>query len=123
MTLKDIAEALVAGCKDGRELENLDKLYALDAVSVEPFDYSGQGRETRGLDGIKGKHAWWDANFEVHEASVEGPFLHGDDKFGVIFAIDATEKANGERMPMRELAIYHVADGKIVREEFLGLAG
>lgn len=120
MTLKDIADALVDGCKTGKEAENLDRLYHPDAVSVEAADYTGQGRETAGLDGIKGKHAWWDSAFEMHSAEVEGPFLHGEDRFAVIFAVDATEKASGQRMPMREVAIYHVADGKIVREEFFG---
>jgi len=120
MTLKDIADALVEGCKTGKEAENLDKLYHPDAVSVEAADYTGQGRETAGLDGIKGKHAWWDSAFEMHSADLEGPFLHGDDRFAVIFEVDATEKASGQRMPMREVAVYHVADGKIVREEFFG---
>jgi ketosteroid isomerase-like protein len=58
---------------------------------------------------------------EVHSAEVEGPFLHGDDRFAVIFDIDATDKASGQRMPMREVAVYHVADGRIVREEFFGM--
>jgi ketosteroid isomerase-like protein len=29
--------------------------------------------------------------------------------------------ASGQRMPMREVAVYHVADGRIVREEFFGM--
>ncbi len=121
MTLQEIANALVDGCRTGRELENLDRLYHPQAVSVEAADYSGAGRETVGLDGIKAKHAWWDSAFEMHSADLEGPFLHGDDRFAVIFEMDATEKATGERMPMREVAIYHVADGRIVREEFFGI--
>lgn len=120
MTLEEIATALVDGCRTQREDENLDKLYAPDAVSVEAADVSGMGRETRGLEGIRGKHAWWNGNFEVHGGDVQGPFLHGDDRFGVIFEIDATHKESGERMQMKEMAIYHVADGKIVREEFFG---
>jgi len=120
MTLKDIADALVDGCRTGQEAANLDRLYHADAVSVEAADYTGAGRETHGLDGIKGKHAWWDSAFEIIEAKVEGPFLHGDDQFAVIFAVDATEKATGERMPMREVGIYRVTDGKIVHEAFFG---
>jgi ketosteroid isomerase-like protein len=120
MTLQEIADTLVAACKSGTELTLLDTIYAQSAVSVEAADYSGSGRETAGLEGIRGKHAWWDSAFETHETKVEGPFLHGDDRFAVIFAVDATEKATGQRMPMHEVAIYHVADGKIVREEFFG---
>ncbi|MCC1493441.1 nuclear transport factor 2 family protein [Cognatishimia sp. F0-27] len=117
MDLKEIAQALVEGCRAGTELDNLGRLYAEDAVSVEAMDQGG-GRETKGLEGIRGKHAWFDSAFEIHDSSVEGPFLHGDDRFAVIFDVDASEKATGERMPMREVGIYHVADGKIVREEF-----
>jgi len=121
MTLKEIADRLVEGCKTGQEAANLDLLYHPDAVSVEAADYTGAGRETRGVEGIKGKHAWWESAFEMHSADLEGPFLHGEDRFAVIFEVDATEKATGERMPMREVAIYHVAGGKIVREEFFGM--
>ncbi|MEJ6392237.1 nuclear transport factor 2 family protein [Gymnodinialimonas sp. 2305UL16-5] len=120
MDLKAIADTLVEACRAENETSLLENHYHPDAVSVEAADYSGMGRETKGLDGIKGKHAWWDANFEMHSSDVQGPFLHGDDRFAVIFEVDCTEKATGNRMPMKEVAIYHVADGKIVREEFFG---
>lgn len=118
MDLKAIAEELVAGCREHREAENVHKLYAPDAVSVEGMAMPGMGRETQGTEGILGKHAWWNENFEVHSGSVSDPKLHGDDRFAVIFEIDATQKATGERTQMSEVAIYHVSDGKIVREEF-----
>ena len=117
MTLKDIAEELVAGCREGREAENLGRLYAADAVSVEAVD-TGMGVETKGIDGIRGKHAWWDANFIVHDAKVGGPFLHGEDRFAVTFEMDAESKETGETSHMSEVAVYHVKDGRIVREEF-----
>ena len=123
MDLKSVAEALVEACRTQKEAALLETHYHNDAVSVEAADFSGMGRETKGIDGIKGKHAWWDANFEVHGGDVQGPFLHGDDRFAVLFEIDATEKASGQRMPMKEVAIYHVADGKIIREEFFGTIG
>lgn len=117
MTLSEIANELVAGCREGRAKQNLDVLYAADAVSVEAADM-GNGRETHGLPGIHGKHEWWESTQEVHSASVEGPFLHGDDSFAVIFEMDTTDKTSGRRGAMREVAIYYVKDAKIVREEF-----
>ena len=117
MALADIAKELVAGCRENRAEANLDKLYASDAVSVEAADM-GNGRSMTGLDAIKGKHAWWNANTTVHSVSVAGPFLHGDDSFAVIFKMDVTMKDSGRRDKMEEVAIYHVAGGKIVREEF-----
>ena len=117
MTLKAIADALVAGCREDRTRENLDKLYAPDAVSVEPTDMGG-GRESVGLAAIHAKHDWWEANFDVPDLTVEGPFLHGDDRFAVIFAMETVNKASGERSKAREVGVYHVKDGKIIREEF-----
>ncbi|MEM6851345.1 MAG: nuclear transport factor 2 family protein [Pseudomonadota bacterium] len=118
-TLLKIAQELVAGCREGREAEGLGKLYAEDAVSVEAAPMPGSdSAETKGLEGIRGKHAWWESAMEVHEATVDGPFLHGDDKFAVLFGMDVTDKQSGKRSKMREVALYTVKDEKIVREEF-----
>ena len=117
MTLQEIADELVAGCREGRERENLGRLYAEDAVSVEAVDMGG-GREVHGLDGIRGKHDWWDANKEVTGGEVHGPYPHGDDRFAVRFVVQGRDKGTGESFDMDEVAVYHVADGKIAREEF-----
>lgn len=117
MTLNEIAAQLVDGCRNGKDAENLGKLYAEDAVSVEAMDH-GMGREAVGMAALKGKHEWWDNAFEVLEANVSDPFPHGDDRFAVVFEVKAKNKENGEVSDMKEVAVYHVADGKIVREEF-----
>lgn len=116
MDITEVANELVAGCRENRTEENLDKLYAPDAQSIEAFD-GPNGRVTVGIDGIRGKHQWWDSAFEVHDATVEGPWINGD-SFSVIFGMDTTETATGQRTQMREVAIYEVADGKIVKETF-----
>lgn len=118
MELRELANELVSGCREGREMENLDRLYAADAVSVEAMDAGGQGREARGLEAIKGKHEWWENNMEVTSSKVSDPMLHGDDRFAVIFDVQGHEKDGGKPFDMREVAIYHAANGKIVREEF-----
>lgn len=117
MDLKTLAAELVAGCREGRERANLDTLYAADAVSVEAAD-QGNGREAQGLDAIRAKHDWWDQTVEMTGGSVSDPMFHGDDRFAVIFEAQGRDKASGEAFDMREVGIYSVADGKIVREEF-----
>ncbi len=116
--LMKTANTLVAYCREGKEAQGLNELYAPEAVSVEAADMGGTGAETKGLDGIKGKHEWWFGAHEVHGGNVEGPFFHGGDRFGVIFEMDVTNKESGQRMQMKELGVYTVKDGKIVREEF-----
>ncbi|NUB43442.1 nuclear transport factor 2 family protein [Fertoebacter nigrum] len=117
MTLSEIANELVAGCREGRVRANLQKLYAADAVSVEAIDM-GDGREIHGLAGIDAKHQWWDDENTMTGGTVEGPFLHGDSSFAVIFTAEGISKADNKPFSMHEVAIYHVKDGKIVREEF-----
>lgn len=116
--LMEIATKLIDHCRNGTEAEGLKSLYAKDCVSVEAASPTGGAVEAKGLDAIKGKHDWWNNAHTIHSASVEGPFLHGKDRFGAIFAMDVTDKESKRRMQMKELAIYTVAGGKIVREEF-----
>lgn len=117
MTLNEIASELVAGCRENRARANLQTLYAPDALSVEAADM-GNGRTVTGIAAIEGKHDWWENSMTVHSQKVGGPFGHGEDRFAVTFDVDYTEKATGKRGQMQEVGVYHVAGGKIVREEF-----
>ena len=118
-TLMKIANQLVAYHREGKQAQGLSELYAADAVSVEAMAMPGTpGAESAGLEAIRGKHAWWEGAMEVHSSSAEGPFLHGPDRFAVIFEADATNRETQERNQMREVGVYTVRDGKIVREEF-----
>ncbi|MEL6782396.1 MAG: nuclear transport factor 2 family protein [Pseudomonadota bacterium] len=117
--LMTIGGQLVEFCQKGQDAECLAALYAEDAVSVEAAPMPGQeSAEANGLDAIRAKHDWWNGAHEVHEVTAEGPFVHGGDRFNVIFAMDVTDKASGQRMQMKEVATYYVNGGKIVREEF-----
>ena len=118
MELRKVAAAFVAGCKDGNELENLDALYAEDAVSIESRGSDERPRKAFGRDAIRDKHVWWCESFETHEIDVKGPFFHCPDRFAVVFRFDATRLATLRRDVFEVLAIYTVAEGKIVREEF-----
>jgi ketosteroid isomerase-like protein len=116
--VKAIAETLVRYCNEGKEAHALKELYAPDAVSVEAAPMPGGSAKTEGIEGIKGKHAWWNGAHEVHSARAEGPFMHGRSRFGVIFDADVTNRETGERVKMRELGVYTVRNGRIVKEEF-----
>lgn len=114
----EIGKAVVAANREGRVDELLDRHYAENAESVEAAEMEGMGRIAHGLDQIRGKHEWWQENMEMHSAEVEGPFVLPPDRFAVIYQTDATNKKTGERMTGREVAVYHVQEGKVVREEF-----
>ncbi|WP_290750665.1 SnoaL-like domain-containing protein [Amaricoccus sp.] len=101
-------------------MAGLDELYDEGAVSVEAMDMNGPGTATsRGLAAIKAKHEWWNGAFEVTGGKVEGPYLHGADRFAVIFAMETRNRETGETGAMQEVAVYTVNEaGRIVREEF-----
>lgn len=117
MTFDEVARELVAGCRDGREAENLDTLYAEDAVSVEAADMGG-GREAVGRAAIRGKHEWFAGTFEQVSGEVSDPMPHGDDRFAVIFDMKMKNRETGVIEDMRDIGVYTVKDGQIVREEF-----
>ncbi len=119
MELKELAEALVTANRENTVADFLAAHYHPDTVSVEAAAMPGtDSPESKGLDAIRAKHAWWDDAMEFVEGTIEGPFLHGDDRFAVMFNATFKEKATGAVNKMPEIAVYHVADGKIVREEF-----
>ena len=117
MNTMDIAKRMVELCRQGKNDEALDTLFSPDLVSVEAAAMPGMEREARGLAAVKAKSDWWVSNHEIHSATVTGPWPH-DDRFIVGFRLDVTHKPSGQRMQMDEVGLYHVRDGKIVREEF-----
>ncbi len=122
MSAMEIGKQLAELCRQGRNLDALNTLFADELVSVEAGVPPGMAREAKGLEAVKAKSAWWIENHEIHSASVTGPWPH-DDKFILGFQYDITNKPSGQRMQMDEMALYFVANGKIVREEFFYATG
>lgn len=117
MTTQEVAEELVELCSEGKFDEAVGTLYSDDIVSMEAGAPPGQSRESKGIAAVKAKSEWWAANHEVHSAEVDGPLVAGS-HFAVTFKLDVTFKPQSKRFQMEEVAIYKVADGKIVYEEF-----
>jgi ketosteroid isomerase-like protein len=113
-TVQEVANDLVAMCKQGQFDESGEKYWAEDVVSLEPME--GEMARIQGKAGVRAKGEWWAANHEVHSAQVEGPYVHGD-QFVVRFKMELTPKG-GERRTMDEVGLYTVKDGKIVEERF-----
>jgi len=111
---------LVDLCKAGDFNGAMEACYGEDIVSVEPLPEGTPGAIVEGLAGVREKAAAWYESNEVHSCAVEGPFPHGD-RFAVTFDLDVTSKAGpmaGQRIRMKEVGLYTVRDGKVVREEF-----
>jgi SnoaL-like domain len=122
MSAQEIGTKYVAMCKEGKQEEVLSELFSPEAVSVEAFAPPGKDRTVKGIEGIRGKSKWWRENHTVHKAETFGPYPH-DDRFAVRFVYDITHKPSNRRFTMDEVALFTVASGKIVKEEFFYTGG
>ena len=118
MSVKELAATLVRLCKEGKNTESVQTLYADEVESIEAAEAGGFARLTRGKQAVLDKNVRWGEMHEIHRADVRGPYSHGDSKFAVHFDYEVTHRASKQRMAFDEIAVFTVADGKVVKEEF-----
>ncbi|MCC1491461.1 nuclear transport factor 2 family protein [Cognatishimia sp. F0-27] len=114
-----IGREFVEAMRDRRGIAHVDDIYAESAESVEAVVPPGRDlRIAKGSGAIKAKRETWAAAHEIEALDADGPYIHPPNRFAVRFEVKVTQKATGRQMTLREIAIYSVEDGKIVREEF-----
>ncbi|TCC87428.1 nuclear transport factor 2 family protein [Pedobacter hiemivivus] len=115
MTTQEVADKLVQLCREGKNDQAIEELYAENVISKEP---KGSDMElTEGKEAVKNKTLKWEESVEeIHSASCSDPIVV-DSHFAIVMNIDATYKAHG-RMAMSEICVYEVKDGKIASDEF-----
>ncbi len=118
MNTQQIANRLVELCRTGKFDQVYDELFADDAENVEmPAMADGPLGNAKGLAAMRRKSELWAEGVEeMHGGSVGEPIVAGH-WFALPMSMDVTFKGRG-RMAMEELCVYHVRDGKIVREQF-----
>ncbi|MES2278444.1 MAG: nuclear transport factor 2 family protein [Bacteroidota bacterium] len=115
MTTQEVAAKLVQYCREGKNMDAINELYADDIVSREP---KGSATElVEGKDGVlqKNQH-WYNMVQEIHSGVVSDPIVTGN-FFAVTMDMDVTYKEHG-RMAMHEIAVYEVKDGQIIADQF-----
>ena len=123
MSAIEIGKQLVQFCREGKNLDSINTLYAEDVVSIEAMAPPGGEQIARGLEAVRGKNQWWTENHEIHSVEISDPYPHGDDKFAVRFQYDITNKPSGQRMNMDEVGVFTTEGGKVVKEEFFYTMG
>jgi len=119
MDTREVAQDFAAMMAAGKMEEVAQKYWAANLNTYEAIAGGGLPEdmdETHGIEEAVAKATWWGENNEVHSMATEGPFVHGD-RFLLIMVIDVTPKG-GERMQMREIVEYKVADDKVVEERY-----
>lgn len=117
MQTTEIANRLVALCRERKWEVAQRELFAADAVSIEPYPTPGFEKETKGLPAIIEKGHKFEAMVEtMHLLSVSDP-VAATNSFACTMRMDVTMKGQG-RMDMSELCVYNLKDGKIISEQF-----
>ena len=117
MTTQQIADRLVALCRQGKFEEAQKELFADDVVSIEPYATPEFQKEIKGLPAILEKGRKFMSMVEkIYTMSVSDPIVAGN-SFACIMRLDMTMKGQG-RMDMSELCVYQVKDGKVISEQF-----
>ena len=115
MTTQEIANRLVELCRQEKHPQAQEELYDNNIISIE--DEKSKAPITKGMDAIRKKTIAWEENVvEIHNAYVSDPIVTGN-YFVVSMENDITFKDLG-RVKIKELCVYEVKNGKIVKEQF-----
>ncbi len=114
MSTADTAKTFTDALKTS-DFATAEAMWADNVVSIENMD--GPMARLEGREAVHGKSVWWFENHEIHGFETQGPFVNGD-QFALVFKMDVTAKANGQRIQMEEVALYTVKNGKIAEERF-----
>src|SRR5215211_5722161 len=106
MTTQEIANRLVALCREGKYEQAFDELYSPDAKSIEPV-HTGEQRVTEGLNAMKTKLQGFLSKLEaVHGGYVTDPIVAGN-FISVGMGMDITLTGPG-RINLEEIVVYEV---------------
>ena len=115
MTTKQIADRLVSLCREGQNALAQVELYDDDIESIEA--QNTKFKRTKGIKKVQRKTAmFYEMAQEIHKYELSDPLVVND-HFCFKLSIDVTLRGLG-RVELDELCIYHVANEKIIKEEF-----
>jgi len=115
MSTQSVADQLVQMCREGKNMEALEQLYADNIVSREIA--GAPAPLVEGKDAVRKKSEEWFASVEeFHSSTVSDPLVAGN-FFSCSMSFDITFKERG-RTQMEEICVYEVAGDKIVSEQF-----
>lgn len=115
MSTQSVADQLVSMCRENKNMEALELLYADDVVSTE--HPNAPNPLTEGKAAVTKKSIDWFNNVEeFHSGEVSDPIVAGE-HFSCSMSFDVTFKEGG-RIQMEEICVYHVVNDKIIAEQF-----
>lgn len=117
MTVEQIANRLADYCRNEQFGQAQKDLYADDAVSIEPFEFPGFEKETRGLAALMEKDKKFNSIVESRYGTIVSEPLIAGNSFAFVLTMDIKMKGK-DRELVTELCVYTVKEGKIISEQF-----
>lgn len=115
MNTKDVANKWWSMCKEGKNLDCVNELYAENVVCREMPGMPGE--IVTGKQNIWNKSKEWLESVEdFHASEISEPVIAGN-FFTAKMSFDCTFKERG-RQKMEEVCVYEVKDGKIASEQY-----
>ncbi|MBT8266007.1 MAG: nuclear transport factor 2 family protein [Bacteroidia bacterium] len=112
---QEVANQWAQMCREGKNLDCINELYAENIVSREMPGYPEE--IVSGKENVWNKSKKWLDNVEeYHKGEIGDPIVAGN-HFTSKMDYDVTFKDSG-RMQMKELGVFEVKDGQIVNEQF-----
>jgi hypothetical protein len=119
MTTQEIAASYQEMMSQRKFIEIQDTFYHVDVVCQEPEKAASMGFPvfTNGIEAVKAKGIARRATMEtMHSYSCSEPIVAGE-FFSVVLKQEVTFKGK-PRLNLEEIGVFHVKDGKIVKEQF-----
>ncbi len=119
MTTKEVANKLVNYCREGKNVEAINELYAENVVSHEPQQEGDEyWQRIKGKDKVHQKtKEFMESVAEIHSSKISEPAI-ADGHFSCSMDMDITFKDERGRSKISEICVYEVKDGKITNESF-----
>jgi len=115
LTTQQVANKLVKLCRENKYEAAIHELYDDNIISLEPE--GAPNERVAGKAAVLNKTTQWLGIVEeVHSIKISDPIVAGN-YISVGMEMDITLKEVG-RVPMDEICLYQVKDGKIVYEQF-----
>jgi len=115
MDTKEVAQKWAKMCREGKNLDCINELYADNVVSKEMPGMPGEVISGKQNVWNKSKE-WLESVEDFHSSSISEPVVAGD-WFTAKMGFDCTFKERG-RQKMEEVCVYQVKDGKIASEQY-----
>lgn len=116
MSTKEVANQWAQMCREGKNLECIEALYA-DNVTSKEMPGVPYGEIVSGKQNVFEKSKQWlDNVVEHHSGDISDPII-ANNHFTSKMSFDVTFKDRG-RQQMEEVCVFEVKDGKIINEQF-----